>query len=688
MQNVCQGTSDEKKYVSLFISLALSISMTSVVLLVLSKTLRLSIDTKNMQELLALPMSEFAPEPLENMLFISGVLMMPVLLLLSCKISNRIMLRTANERLIRVAYVMLSSAFIVCLYLIGWFGMRRDKFFFVLNAETGPLALLMISAATLLLYFVLNHAGEKSKGEEILTALLGLLTILLVAIAGMFCVYGINTISESKFAYIYSFHFNAVFHAMAQVYNGKELLVDLTHLYGLYPQFLEPVFRVFGLSVFRFTLVMGGLLCLSFLALRKFLNDMVSNRILAHLGFIAILYYNYFFTKIITYDPYFQYHPIRFLFPALSIYLTYRYFKHGDTRTYYLCFALYSIAILWNFDTGFVVYASWVLTIVYHELYARNYRYILKHILNGIIALASTVLLFTLYMFARYEAIPDYGLFFLYQKIFYKYGYMMMRMPVFHPWNLIILTYIIGLLYSIYSLVENKQTITAKMTFFLSVLGTGLFAYYQGRSQHMNLSPVSFPAIILITMFADIMLSRIAIRNKVFDRVALLSILFFMIFSFAGLLKNYSGITDVVVERVRPVVQKMDNQTMRSAKFIRESTNRGEEVLILSNLSGVYYLDSATTCPLNIAGNTELSFWAEYEKIFNYLRGDQTEKVIIDDNFYTIPLFFFDPNLGKKVTASLNDILAEKYQLARTSPDKNIKIFFNKTYKNNLASSL
>ena len=70
--------------------------------------------------------------------------------------------------------------------------------------------------------------------------------------------------------YVYGFHFTAYFDSVVQVYLGKTLLVNNSAQYGLYALFLKPLFVLFGLSVFKFTLVMCiieamWLLCLLFL---------------------------------------------------------------------------------------------------------------------------------------------------------------------------------------------------------------------------------------------------------------------------------------------------------------------------------------------------------------------------------------------------------------------------------------
>ncbi|MBF0442346.1 MAG: hypothetical protein HQK54_10610 [Oligoflexales bacterium] len=83
----------------------------------------------------------------------------------------------------------------------------------------------------------------------------------IILILGAFLI----SIFGKGFPYATHFHFAAVFHPVHSVWSGKALLVNAISQYGLYPQFLEPVFRVIGLDVARFTLVMGLLVTVRYL---------------------------------------------------------------------------------------------------------------------------------------------------------------------------------------------------------------------------------------------------------------------------------------------------------------------------------------------------------------------------------------------------------------------------------------
>ncbi len=81
-----------------------------------------------------------------------------------------------------------------------------------------------------------------------------------------------------------------MFDSVVRVYLGKTLLVDSTSQYGLYAWFLAPLFRCIGLSVAKFTFVMGLLSAVSFFMIGVFLWRLMSHLLLAVGGLIATLF--------------------------------------------------------------------------------------------------------------------------------------------------------------------------------------------------------------------------------------------------------------------------------------------------------------------------------------------------------------------------------------------------------------
>ncbi|MDR1416138.1 MAG: LamG domain-containing protein, partial [Prevotellaceae bacterium] len=79
--------------------------------------------------------------------------------------------------------------------------------------------------------------------------------------------------------------------------------------------------------------------------------------------------------------------------------------------------------------------------------------------------------------------------------------------------NFVVLVYLVGLIYAIQALF-NKPTLTRRSTFIflLSIMGIGLFTYFQSRSHNWSLIAISGNAIILLAIFADILLEKVKAR--------------------------------------------------------------------------------------------------------------------------------------------------------------------------------
>ena len=91
---------------------------------------------------------------------------------------------------------------------------------------------------------------------------------------------------------------------------------------------------------------------LIFLSLRK----IIKNNLVTFLAFIAIIFFSYitFFIEpsninIRNFDLYHAYKPIRIIFPALILYLTFNYILTPKRNLYLIITFISSLSILWNF---------------------------------------------------------------------------------------------------------------------------------------------------------------------------------------------------------------------------------------------------------------------------------------------------------------------------------------------------
>src|SRR5262249_9594987 len=283
--------------------------------------------------------------PGERLVFLTGLVFLPaVILCLSFALRwwtrpGRFLAPLENCWIVDLACASLFFVFCVfCLVEHQFFHIRHTLFF------RHPLAALPLFLGALAAFrFAWNGRWSRWTAHA--------LALALIMVVGLACVF------DEGGTYSQNWHFAAAFNSVVQVHFGKALLIDGRGQYGLYAHFLQPLFALGGLSVLKFTLVMALLLAASYVALWVVLRQAVRNQLVALCGFFALVFTGWLslrFPKDGRFqwvDPYFQYHPIRFLFPTLLVLLGWKYFRQPSRRLYGGTTVLLSVGVLWNFDS-------------------------------------------------------------------------------------------------------------------------------------------------------------------------------------------------------------------------------------------------------------------------------------------------------------------------------------------------
>jgi len=575
--------------------------------------------------------TSFSPEPMENRLFMLTVFLFPIILYAFIWAFKKVVDR-ARPSVLDVLYRLIGGLLAIAvlsglsminkLHMPGSISERID----LLYLAKHPLLYLVGYCLIVWLIFYLARR-ENSLASKIM----GILSLALSLIA-IFIVFAMN-IFGYRFWYARDYLFDSVFYPVAQVHAGKVILANLLNQYGLYPQFIEPIFKLFGLSVLNFTVVMAALLAISYLFINLFIWQTVKNKAVGFFGFINIMYLGYIFSKLATNEHYFQYHPIRFFFPCIFIFMAAAYIRTRDKTLYYFSFLLYSIAFLWNSDSGIVVFLSWLLTLIYLEL--KEPRLAIKrsltHILTGAGILLAVLSAYCLAIKLFYGVYPDLFRMFEYQRYFYLAGFYMVPMPSLHPWLLVVLIYAIGLVYSITPLIKREAGDAPSIVFMLSVLGTGLFSYYQGRSTDWNLINVSFPALILMVIYSDRLVARI-VEQKEQRGISMLGflVIFFVIpSSFFSLIDKGGALAKYMNERLKTLIDTK-SVIARDIGFIKKHTYPSERIIILARTTGVYYAETGTASFLDLP--FEIYLKKDYRSLLQALKHNMKIKVFYINN--------------------------------------------------------
>ena len=333
-----------------------------------------------------------------------------------------------------------------------------------------------------------------------------------------------GSVFSDQWYYAGKWHFNAVFDSVVRVYLGKTLLVDSTSQYGQYAWFLAPLFRCFGLSVVKFTAVMGLLTAGSFLMIGLFLWRQVSRSLLAVAGLVATLFNGWMLFLTVEgphrgfyLDLYFQYVPLRLLVPASVLGLAGCWLHSPRQALSRLIWGVVACGLLWNLDSGAPAFMAWVMMILYIESEPErpNGRILrcVRQCAEGCVAVAGIFAIHALCSHWSAGAWPNYTLLFRSQFIFYAHGFAMLPMPWPGTWMLVVAVYLAGLTFAGLAHASGTSNPRARAVFLVSVLGLMLFSYYQGRSHRAVLILAWWPVFPLLTLLLDALLDQIGVFN-------------------------------------------------------------------------------------------------------------------------------------------------------------------------------
>lgn len=615
----------------------------------------------------------FMPKPVERMQFTLSVLLSPFLLLIFYKLFSK-KINTIDKDLILRVYSFVSVAVVLSLFALTYIGLSVSNFVYVeksffYNGIGKYLYCLALFPAGLFVIFVY----KKGKYDNLINNIFNIFSGVLLSTMFFISIIGVNKPNLDMLSIVG--HANPIFFPISQVVAGKTLLVNLTSQYGLYPIFLEPIFKRVGLSMLSLTSTMGILLSLSFLFIFLFLHRVIKNKLILFLGFSTIMFY--FLDGSASPYPYFQYWPIRTLFPSILLFLSTFYFQSKNKLLYYTLFFVSAVAILWNFDSGIIVFFSWMLGLFYMEIFNTDIKIIIKniffHFICGLMSIGLVLSGYTLYSFLRSGQFPNMSLFFLYQKLFYD-GFMMIAMPFPHIWILIMLIFLSGLLWSIRSWVAHNSNYKIFSIFLLSILGIGLFSYYEGRSHDATLYTPLYLPLMLLSIIADNIFDVAVKNSKLYGHVLLFSfILFFILASPLSILNNSHRYFKSVKSGFDSFFPRTQTTLSNNVDFIKSNTSNGESVVMLTGpFDGAYFGETHTRSVLDIPSFTEVFFKREADYIINFLKCNKKIKVFV----YPFSKFY-DQFGNDLVDIRINQLIESNYSVVSESGDDMVMMMNN-----------
>lgn len=447
-------------------------------------------------------------------------------------------------------------------------------------------------------------------------------------------------------------HLDAVVSPVAQVLNGKHLLTDIPSQYGLFPVLIAPVLRILPSGLKGFTIFMGAIQALSLVVILLFIKKQIQSAFVflyCSISLIVLTFSNPFIFKLsnqlLVPDPYFQYWPIRFVFPALSIPLVHYLYKRISFQRILLLSAFVGLALLWNMDSGIAIfYATSMLTFLVmalkirgkspHFSVASSKRLVFYTCLLPFLSLTFFGLGLLLLSVGSGQSLKLEWLS-MYQVIFYNLGYFMMPMPAsLFIWQTVISVYIISLVVSNYRLNNGDYWHDVLPFVYLPLLGAGLFSYYQGRSHFLNIISVCWPAILIAGLLADKHLYEIKKKRLSPVTIALPIAAFlgfilpnWILFRYFGEFASYG--LRVPFEKNHPFYKPSKN-IASELQLIKEScSDPAKPCFIITQRQGIYSLEAGISSELKGPSPIEIILRSDRDKLFSQLRNGIPEQIIL-----------------------------------------------------------
>jgi len=319
------------------------------------------------------------------------------------------------------------------------------------------------------------------------------------------------TVTSVAWSLVYTdpsnYHFNVVLFPLAAI-NGDSPFIPLVDdgfksLYGGYYLWLGLLSRLMGNSLLSIKIVVCSLIALQIILYYLIVKAIYKNPLIRILVFISCLFWSYFYGKVVSQDLYFQYFPLRTLFPCLLLvtllYISER--KFVDKVTFSMGFLtinlrdllldfLVAMALLSNFDSGVVVLIMYFFIYIWNEFKVDGFS--AKTMIKKLTGFSINFVIIILVIIFGFRIIAgEFINFYNYTSSTLKFGSGFLGLPFpDNIWMIFMVVYGFNIIQSFQSPIEDKN---AKYRFVIAIWGIVSLLYFVNRSHPWNLISVSLP---------------------------------------------------------------------------------------------------------------------------------------------------------------------------------------------------
>ncbi|HEY5955950.1 MAG TPA: hypothetical protein VIV60_05330 [Polyangiaceae bacterium] len=433
-----------------------------------------------------------------------------------------------------------------------------------------------------------------------------------------------------------SFHFNPVVYPIAMMRNGAGLTRGILSLYGLYPTYVAPLVGLLGRGILSVYVVFGLLLGVTSIALIYTSSRVIRNPCLRLCVAIALPYEFYLTRTPMVAEPYYQYFPIRMLFPSLllaTLAWTVR-TSRRDTMPLAVASGVAVTGLLWNLDSGAACVLSlgaylgirWLFGLLFRDKMSLRHlatvtgELISPLLVGGIPAVA----LFCCVYWLQAKSWPDIKGAIAATKLLAAVGYSFIPLPngmgFVHVW---ILALGVCGFYG-YGLFLRRSGRMAAFQVAVAVMGLGALVYHMGRSHPATLMGPLWLLPLVIGLVAERVWENLrGVSMFAFGRVVHLFLLAYLCSApiACGLMMPSFW------EQVRtglPLARsghRPAHYLAGAAKFIKQHAGRHRRAAIfVANSEGVLYLLTGLQPAIRMSSSTDLIFREEQDRIVRFLK--------------------------------------------------------------------
>lgn len=607
------------------------------------------LDEEHIRQTYINKMSDFVAERSEFLQYAVLTVMFPILYLLFSKIvtmlGNKLesKINLNYEKVLRIILVVFSiiAILIVCMVLYN----NIDYIKGLIKQGNLEFMIFIIILGLIALYLYKN-----TKGHIIIY------TLIIISILGIAYLYVTPKYEISRDVLM---HVDAYYAPILKIISGLTPGIDFNSIYGYYGYFFAPILSIFNTHrILIFSIMMAGLMAGVLFGIAFVLNKFIKNKFVLLITVFAIFFTCILYRFMTSSGIYMQYSPHRMIFPVMIlVYLTFYLSKINSSKKMLykiIGFIISSFAMFWNLETGIVTLGVWTLTLIYESLYFNPIfcKKTLKNISSTLIlALSSVLLYFTILNVVtviRTGVLINPKDIIWSQTLFAKDGFYMLKMRLWDPWLLLVIMYSLCLAKSLGKVKFTQKEIAHVelgkeefnlniILFALSILGMGVFSYYQGRSHSQVFLITLYPGIMLLGLILDYLMGRVKDIDKSLKcvRIVFVNIIAIALLSTSALAINmYFFDKDVQNWKDKNYLKENSNLEpfLKEAKKLKKNIPDLEFVVLHESLvyAGLKMQDRK-----NFPTYIDTFKYDDMDKIWDYIK-EQKKSLMINTGRYNI----------------------------------------------------